>query len=284
MSTVSCVSLSQAKVIGSSPSRNKPTEETPLGCKRRYHLQASTILSAGPKSMPSSGSSRTGALRGVTVAVGLIAGVRVSVGVGVGVLVGVCVGADVPVGDAAIEQALNAYEAALNAHPHTDHRHRIEHCDLIRKDQIQRARRLGLALAIQPPFNHYWSHTEYIPTLGEERASRADPFRSMMDAGLLLAGGSDSTVKPLGPLIGVHAAVNHSNPTERLSVQEGLELYTINAAHIAFQEADRGSLEIGKLGDFAVLAEDPFEVDPGQIKDIPVEMTVIGGDVVYKGG
>jgi hypothetical protein len=131
-------------------------------------------------------------------------------------------------------------------------------------------------------FNYYWPHTEYYPTLGKERAWRADPFRTMMDAGLLLAGGSDSTVTPLGPLIGVHAAVNHSNPTERMSVQEGLELYTINAARIAFQEADRGSLEADKLGDFVVLAEDPFEVDQSHIVDIPVEVTVIGGDVVYR--
>lgn len=186
------------------------------------------------------------------------------------------------IGDAAIEQALDAYEAALSAHPRDDHRHRIEHADIIREDQIRRARRLGLALAVQPPFNHYWPHTKYYPTLGEERAWRADPFRTMTSAGLLLAGGSDSTVTPLGPLIGVHAAVNHSNPAERMSVQQALELYTINGARIAFQETDRGSLQVGKLGDLVVLAEDPFLVDPGRLKEIPVEMTVIGGNIVYQ--
>ncbi|HEY77279.1 MAG TPA: amidohydrolase family protein [Thermoflexia bacterium] len=186
------------------------------------------------------------------------------------------------VGDAAVEQALNAYEAALTAYPRDDHRHRIEHCEIIREDQIQRAQRLGVALAIQPPFNHYWPHTVYYPSLGEERAWKVDPVRTLMRPGLLVAGGSDSTVTPLGPLIGVHAAVNHSNPAERVSVQEGLELYTINAARIAFQEADRGSLEVGKLGDLVVLAADPFRVDPGEIKEIPIEMTVIGGEIVYQ--
>ncbi len=186
------------------------------------------------------------------------------------------------VGDAAVEQALNAYEATLTAHPRDDHRHRIEHCEIIREDQIQRAQRLGVALAIQPPFNHYWPHTEYYPTLGEERSWKADPVRTLMRPGMLVAGGSDSTVTPLGPLIGVHAAVNHTNRAERVSVQEALELYTINAARIAFQEKDRGSLEVGKLGDFVVLAEDPFEADPSHIKDVPIEMTVIGGDVVYQ--
>jgi hypothetical protein len=139
-----------------------------------------------------------------------------------------------------------------------------------------------VALAIQPPFNHYWPHTEYYPSLGKERAMKADPVRMLMRPGLLVAGGSDSTVTPLGPLIGVHAAVNHSNPAERVSVQEGLELYTINAARIAFEERDRGSLEIGKLGDFVVLGDDPFEVDPARIKDIEVGMTVVAGKAAYR--
>jgi hypothetical protein len=102
-----------------------------------------------------------------------------------------------------------------------------------------------------------------------------------MRPGLLVAGGSDSTVTPLGPLIGIHAAVNHTNPAERVGAQEALELYTINAARIAFQETDRGSLEVGKLGDFVVLSEDPLAVDSTDIKDVSVEMTVIGGDVVH---
>jgi hypothetical protein len=185
------------------------------------------------------------------------------------------------VGDAAVEQALDAYKAALVAYPRDDHRHRIEHCEVIREDQIQRAQRLGVALAIQPPFNHYWPHTEYYSLLGEERAWKADPVRTLMRPGLLVAGGSDSTVTPLGPLIGVHAAVNHSNPAERVSVEEGLQLYTVNAARIAFQEADRGSLEVGKLGDLVVLADDLRTVAPEAIADIPVEMTVVGGEIVY---
>jgi predicted amidohydrolase YtcJ len=185
------------------------------------------------------------------------------------------------VGDRAVEQALNAYDAALAAHPRADHRHRIEHCEIIREEQIERARRLGVSLAIQPPFNHYWPHTDYYSTLGEERAWKADPVRSLMRPGLLIAGGSDSTVTPLGPLIGVHAAVGHSNPAERVGIKEALDLYTINGARIAFEEGDKGSLEIGKLGDIVVLAKDPFGVEPDQIKDIPIEMTIVGGQVVY---
>jgi len=188
------------------------------------------------------------------------------------------------VGDAAIEQALDGYEAALDAHPRADHRHRIEHCTVMREDQILRAQRLGVALAIQPPFNIYWPQEENIPSLGEARARMVDAVRTLMRPGLLVAGGSDSFVTPLGPMIGVHAAVNHSNPMERVSVHEALQLYTINAAWIGFQEDDRGSLEVGKLGDLVVLGKDPYQIDPRTIKDIPVEMTVIGGNIVYQSG
>lgn len=186
------------------------------------------------------------------------------------------------VGDAAVEQALNAYEVALQVEPRDNHRHRIEHCEIIREEQIERAQRLGVALAIQPPFNHYWDHTTYYASIGEERASRVDPVARLMRPGLLVAGGSDSTVTPLGPLIGVHAAVNHSLARERVSVHQALQLYTINAARIAFEEEDKGSLEVGKLGDLVVLGEDPFEIDRPRILDIPIELTVIGGDVVYR--
>ena len=86
----------------------------------------------------------------------------------------------------------------------------------------------------------------------------------------------------MSPLIGIHAAVNHSNPAERVTIQEALDPYTINAARIAFQEQDRGSLEVSKLADFAVLGRDPYDVDAVQIRDIPGEMTVMGGDRAYR--
>ena len=80
----------------------------------------------------------------------------------------------------------------------------------------------------------------------------------------------------------MHAAANHSNPAERTGVREALELYTINAARIGFEEQEKGSLEVGKLGDIVVLSEDPFEVEPGYIKDIPIAMTIIGGQLAFE--
>ncbi len=188
------------------------------------------------------------------------------------------------VGDAAVQQALNAYEAALTAAPRDDHRHRIEHCEVMREDQVRRAQRLGVALGIQPPFNHFWAHTTYYASLGQQRAWRADPVRTLVRPDLLVAGGSDSTVTPLNPLLGVHAAVNHSNPAQRITVHEAFTLYTLDAARIGFTESDTGSLEVGKFGDLVVLGDDPFDIDPRRIKDIPVLMTILGGQVVFSNG
>jgi predicted amidohydrolase YtcJ len=187
------------------------------------------------------------------------------------------------VGDRAAEQALNAYERALERWPRPDHRHRIEHFEIYDAKLVERAGWLGVHLAIQPPFNIYFGgHTRLNPILGEERAVRSDPLRSLIDAGIRVGGGSDSTVTPMQPLYGVYCAVNHSNPAERIEVERALQLYTLDNAVLAFEEEEKGSLEVGRLGDFVVLAEDPFEIDPRKIKDIPVEMTVIGGEIVYQ--
>lgn len=186
------------------------------------------------------------------------------------------------VGDRAAQQALNAYERALEHWPRADHRHRIEHFEVYDEALARRAQRLGVHLAIQPPFNHYFGgHTRLNPILGEERALRSDPVRSLIDAGIRAGGGSDSTVTPLKPLYGVHCAVNHSNPAERLDVEQALGLYTQDNAAMAFEEAEKGSIQEGKLGDLVVLAQDPLEVAPESIVDISVDLTVVGGEIVY---
>jgi len=97
----------------------------------------------------------------------------------------------------------------------------------------------------------------------------------------LVAGGSDSPVTPLRPLLGVHSAVNHSNPAERVDVLTALRLFTENAARIGFEENDKGTLTPGKLADLVVLGENPLRVSADELKDIPVEMTVVGGEVVF---
>jgi predicted amidohydrolase YtcJ len=186
------------------------------------------------------------------------------------------------VGDRAVKQALDAYERALARWPRNDHRHRIEHFEIYDEALAKWALQLGVHLGIQPPFNTYFGgHTRLSSILGEERALRSDPVRSLIETGIQVGGGSDSCVTPLQPLYGVFAAVNHSNPNERIDVERALKLYTLDNAFLAFEEKEKGSVEVGKVGDLVVLAEDPTTVDPKTIADIPVAMTIVGGEIVY---
>jgi hypothetical protein len=83
------------------------------------------------------------------------------------------------------------------------------------------------------------------------------------------------------PLYSVYRAVNHSNPAERIDVERALQLYTLDNADLAFEEEEKGSIQVNKLGDLVVLGDDPRAVAPAAIADIPVEMTIVGGEIVY---
>jgi len=85
----------------------------------------------------------------------------------------------------------------------------------------------------------------------------------------------------MSPLKGIWAAVNHPNQKERITLYEALQLFTVNAARIGFEEDVKGSIEVGKLADFAVLAEDPYSISRDEIGDVPVEMTLVGGKIAY---
>lgn len=151
-------------------------------------------------------------------------------------------------------------------------------------DQIQRAVDLELALAMQPMFL-YLSGQETFENirslLGNDRANRWKPLRSILDAGGLVAGGSDAPVTKMSPLKGIQACILHPNKHQRIILYEALKLFTINAARIGFEEDSKGSIEPGKLADFTVLSENPHSVEPGEVGDINVEMTIVGGNIVY---
>ena len=186
------------------------------------------------------------------------------------------------VGDRAAEQALNAYEKALAKWPKKDHRHRIEHFEIYDQALVERVLQSGVHLGIQPPFNyHFGGHQRLDNLLGPQRALRSDPLGSLIDAGLPAGGGSDSYVTPMDPLYSIHCAANHSIPTERLDAERAIQLYTIDNAHLSFEEKDKGSVEEGKLGDFTVVDSDPTRVPIETIQDISVAMTIIQGAVVY---
>jgi hypothetical protein len=186
------------------------------------------------------------------------------------------------IGDAAIEEVLTAYETVLLRWPRPDHRHRIEHFGVPRAEHIAQARKLGLVLPVQPAFV-YQKGATYLTRLGEERFSRAYPLRDLWAAGLLLGGGSDSLVSPLDPLFGIRAVVNAPRPSQRLTVEQALRLYTLNAAALAFEEKEKGSLTPGKRADLVVLSADPRLVPPAELERVKVTMTVFAGKVVYAG-
>jgi hypothetical protein len=185
------------------------------------------------------------------------------------------------IGDKAIEQALRVYGRVLKRHPARDHRHRIEHFGFPSDAQIARAAELGLAIATQPAFV-YLKGENYRTRLGEERLKNAYPLRKLLDAGLRVGGGSDSLVTPMDPILGIHAAVNAPYETQRLTRMEAIEIYTIRAAGLNFEEAEKGSLEAGKFADFVVLEQDLLEVAEENIKEVQVAMTVYHGRCVYQ--
>ena len=117
----------------------------------------------------------------------------------------------------------------------------------------------------------------------------AVPHQSLIDSGLVVAGSSDSPVVPNNPLVGIYAAVTRRAesgqqllPQECISASQALALYTINAAYASFEEGIKGSITEGKLADTVVLSADPTKSSPEQIKNIKVEMTIVGGEVVWE--
>jgi predicted amidohydrolase YtcJ len=185
------------------------------------------------------------------------------------------------VGDRAVEQALTAYEKAHQAFPRTA-RHRIEHAQLIYSDHVQRIKETGIVMSLQPAFNYVWNHLTYYEWVDEARAHTVDPLKSWQTHEVPITGGSDSTVTDLAPLLGIHAAVNHSRPEEQLEVGEALDMFTRGVAYSSFDEDKRGQLRTGYQADITVLAENIYEADRPTIKDIPVLMTIVEGSVVFE--
>jgi len=178
------------------------------------------------------------------------------------------------IGPRAIQVVLDAYANALDRKPRYDHRHRIEHFELATDEQIARAADLGLVVAMQPNFEALWGGPDgmYATRLGD-RWRQTNRFKSALDAGIVVAGGSDANVTPANPLAGMHAAMHHPNPDERVTAAQALRMMTLDAAYAAFNEARHGSITAGKEASFVVLGADPLAVGPDRVKDIEVRAT-----------
>ncbi len=196
------------------------------------------------------------------------------------------------IGDKAQDLALDAYEHALKAHPRS-HRHRVEHLGnvMTSPERIRRAKALG----VLPVTTVEWlfAYGDFIEFyLGPERKKQSFLLRSMLDAGLRVANASDCRgAEPLSidPFFNIWCAVTRQTfsggrllPEEAVSVKEALRMYTVDAAYAASEEDCKGSVEAGKLADLIVIDRDILTVPEERIKDIKVEMTVLGGKVVFR--
>jgi len=196
------------------------------------------------------------------------------------------------IGDRAVSELLNIYGELGGDHP-AAHRFRVEHAQHVQPEDFGRFGKLGIVASMQPYHaidDGRWAEKR----IGHERARSSYAWRSMLDAGAVLAFGSDWPVAPLDPLLGVYAAVTRATldgrnpggwfPEQRLTVEEALRAYTQGSAYAAFEEKDQGTISPGKLADVVVLSEDLFRIPPERIKDARVEITIVGGRIVYDAG
>lgn len=190
-------------------------------------------------------------------------------------------------GDEAVEVMLDTIEQAITEYPAPDHRHTLQHCQMINHAQMRRASKFGICLNMFINHIYYWGDIHRELTLGYERVQRLEPVNSSMKHGIITAVHSDAPVTPLGPLFSMWCATNRETATqqllgehEKVTAYQALEMVTLNPAYTLKLDHLVGSIEAGKYADFAVLDQDPLEVDCSTLKDINVAATIIGGVIV----
>lgn len=198
------------------------------------------------------------------------------------------------IGDRAIRVALDSYENAAKANGTKDARHRIEHIEDPSATDIPRFGKLGVIASMQPlhAYPDEDAFKSWVPSVGPERAQRAWAWHSIQAAGGVLGFGSDWPIVTLSPWPGLQNAVTRETteglpkggwiPSERISLEDAIRGYTINAAFAGHREKTEGSLEPGKLADLIIVSQDLFKVEPRKIGQTKVLLTMVGGRVVYK--
>ncbi|MDU4959406.1 MAG: amidohydrolase [Sporomusaceae bacterium] len=195
------------------------------------------------------------------------------------------------IGDRANHELLELFTAVAAANGCRDSRHRIEHAQHLTPADLGRFCELGVIASVQP--YHAIDDGRFAERrIGAERCRLTYPFRSLIEAGALVSFGTDWPVAPLNPLLGIYAAVTRATldgrypggwmPQEKIDVAAALQAYTLNSAWAEFAEADKGSLQPGKLADIAVLSADLLAIEPAAIRDVQVVATIAGGQLVYQ--
>ena len=194
------------------------------------------------------------------------------------------------IGDAANRQVLDAYEKVLAEYPDSPGRHRMEHAQIIHPEDIPRFSELGVIAAMQPTHassDMYWADQR----LGPGRLAGAYAWQSLLDSGASLAFGSDFPVEQVNPMLGIHAAVTRQDlegwpeggwlPEERMSREDAIRAFTLDAAYAGFMEKLTGSLEMGKRADFIVLDQDIMQIPAEDIARLRVAETWVDGERVF---
>jgi predicted amidohydrolase YtcJ len=194
------------------------------------------------------------------------------------------------IGDAANRMVLDVYEEALQATRPADPRLRVEHAQVIAPTDMERFSRLGVIASMQPSHatsDMYWAGDR----LGPDRVAGAYAWRKLMNAGCLVACGSDFPVESPNPLWGIYAAVTRRDKNgwpehgwhsgECMSMREAIEGFTRSAAYAGFAERTKGAIQQGMVADFTVLDMDPFEAPPEGLLGARVTHTIVGGEVLY---
>ena len=182
-------------------------------------------------------------------------------------------------GDKAVDTALRVIEQTSKQ---KSVRFRIEQAALLNEELVERLKTQNVVVTVQPKVITtefaVWSATQ---RLGVDRAKWLHPLKTLLVAGVKVAGGSDCPMEPLSPLLGMQeVVVRESFAEQRLSAQEALRMYTLDAAYASDEEAVKGSIEEGKLADLTVLSSDPMAAEPDKIKDIAVSMVVVNGKIL----
>jgi len=191
-------------------------------------------------------------------------------------------------GERAIDMFLDTIEEAQGKYPRKDPRNRAIHCTVVTPETIARIKRLGVLPTIFGPYPYYHGD-KILSAFGAERLERMFAARSFLDAEIKVSAHSDHSASPYPPLMGIHSLVNRKSAngkpigiSQKISVMEALKLYTINAAFHTFEEDALGSIEAGKFADMVVLGKDILTVPTETIIDIPIDMTIVNGKIVYR--
>ena len=195
------------------------------------------------------------------------------------------------IGDRANDLILSIFEQVEKENGTRDRRFRIEHAQHIRPQDIPRFARAKVIASMQPYHaidDGRWAEKR----IGKERAKTTYAFRSLLDSGATLAFGTDWTVAPLNPLLSIYGAVTRRTidgknpsgwvPEQKISVEEAVRAYTVGSAYAEFQDTVKGTITPGKLADLVILSRDLFTIDPKEIENVKVLMTIIDGRVVYE--